>query len=89
MNKFLIAATLVFICVAGLTTAYAGETVVMTEEDVTIVTPVREQPVTEADLVGRISDNVRTSELYDRHDPMVVFGDWIDHTSYPSVQRAE
>lgn len=88
MNKFLIAATLVFICVAGVTTAYAGETVVTTEEDVTII-PGKEAPVTEADLVGRISDNIRTSEHYDRHDPMVVFGDWIDHSSYPNVQRAE
>ncbi|MCD8140190.1 MAG: hypothetical protein LUE17_10520 [Planctomycetaceae bacterium] len=80
MNKFLIAAPLVFICVAGVTTAYAGETIVPTEEDVAIVTPGKEAPVTEADLVGRISDNVHTSEHYDRHDPMVVFGDWIDLT---------
>ncbi|MCD8351962.1 MAG: hypothetical protein LUC93_15245 [Planctomycetaceae bacterium] len=89
MNKFLIAATLVFICVAGVTTAFAGETVVSTEEDVTIITPGKEQPVTESDLVGRISDNIRTSEHYDRHDPMVVYGDWIDHSNYPSVQRSE
>lgn len=79
MYKILTAAALLFACLVG--GAIAGEPEMIVEE-VTIVRPVKEQPVTESDLVGRISDNVRSSQHYDRHDPQVVFDDWVDHDKY-------
>ncbi|MDR1744560.1 MAG: hypothetical protein LBS30_02275 [Planctomycetota bacterium] len=86
MSKILTAAALLSICMAG--GAFAGEQA-SEIEDVTLVRPGREQPVTESELEYRISDNINASQHYDRNDPEVMFGNWINHTEFPGVEKAK
>ncbi len=86
MYKILTVAALLFICMLG--GAIAGEQAVEVEE-VSLVRPEKERPVSESELASWISDNMKTSQHYDRNDPEVMFGNWIDHTKYPGVQKAK
>ena len=86
MYKILTVAALLFICMLG--GVIAGEQAIEVEE-VSLVRPEKERPVAESELARWISDNMKTSQHYDRNDPQVVFGAWINYNEYPGVQPAK